>query len=317
VGDRRARALSARDAQLAPIRQHPAPVDDEEAALRVAHDGIELNVEVEGREGAPPVAFLHGVSGSARTYAWLPGEITDGRRILRIDLRGHGRSGHAPGTYLIDRYGADVAEVLRQVAGRPAVLVGHSLGGNTAWWVAQHHPELVAAAFLEDPPLFMGEPAEHENNPAAKIFPAVRDNAIAMREEGLDVDAAAARLAAAPMGPDRTMGDVLLSDALLARAEAHLALDPEVLTRAADGTTLAGTDLASPVAVPTLILAAGAEPAFKPEHEERLARTHPGVEVVRVPGASHFIHSEQAHRATFAEHLAAFLARHAPVGASV
>ena len=29
--------------------------------MRVAHDGIELNVEVEGPEDGPPVAFLHGV----------------------------------------------------------------------------------------------------------------------------------------------------------------------------------------------------------------------------------------------------------------
>ena len=48
--------------------------------MRVAHDGIELNVEVEGTEDGPPVAFLHGVSGSARTYGWLPDEITAGRQ---------------------------------------------------------------------------------------------------------------------------------------------------------------------------------------------------------------------------------------------
>ena len=46
--------------------------------------------------------FLHGVSGSGLTYG-LPSEITDGRRIVRVDLRGHGRSPHAPGTYLVDR----------------------------------------------------------------------------------------------------------------------------------------------------------------------------------------------------------------------
>jgi pimeloyl-ACP methyl ester carboxylesterase len=283
--------------------------------MRVAHDGIELNVEVEGPRDGPPVAFLHGVSGSALAYGWLPPEITDGRRILRIDLRGHGRSDHAPGTYLLHTYGEDVAAILREVAGAPAVVVGHSLGGSTAWWLAQHEPELLVAAFLEDPPLYMGEPAEHADNPAAAMFPAIRDNAIAMREEGLDAQAAAERLAASPMGPGVTMGDLVLPDGLLARAKAHLAMDPEVLTMAADNRTLGETDLASPVGVPILLLAAGDQPAFKPEHEQRLAQTHPDVQVVRVAGAGHGIHDEKAHRADYVEALAAFLDQHAPVGA--
>jgi pimeloyl-ACP methyl ester carboxylesterase len=285
--------------------------------MRIPHDGIELNVEVEGPEDGPPVAFLHGVSGSLRTYGWLPPEITEGRRILKIDLRGHGASGHAAGTYVLERYGADVVEILRSVAGRPAVLVGHSLGGSTAWWVAQQHPEVLAAAFLEDPPLYMGEPAEHDKNPAAQMFPAIRDNAIAMREEGLTPEQAAERLAASPMGPDVTMGDVQLPDAILARAWAQLAMDPEVLTAAADRTTLGGTDVDSPVRVPVLILAAGVVPAFTPEHEQRIAASHPEVEVVRVAGAGHGIHDEIANRSAYVEHLAAFLRRHAPVGATV
>jgi pimeloyl-ACP methyl ester carboxylesterase len=280
--------------------------------MRVAHDGIELNVEEEGSDG-PVVAFLHGVSGSAATYGWLPPEISEGRRILRIDLRGHGASDHAPGTYTLERYGADVVEILRQVGGGPAVLVGHSLGGSTAWWVAQHHPELLAGAFLEDPPLYMGEPAEHADNPIASIFPIIRDNAIAMREEGLTPEQAAERLAAAPMRPGQTTGELMVADGILARAKAQLAMDPEVLTRAADGTTLAGTDLTSPVTVPVLLLAASVQPAFKPEHEERLAATHPEVRVVRVEDAGHGIHDEIAHRPTYVTQLAAFLDEHAPV----
>jgi pimeloyl-ACP methyl ester carboxylesterase len=77
---------------------------------------------------------------------------------VRVDLRGHGRSGHAPGTYTVERYGEDVVAALREGVGRPAVLVGHSLAGVVAWWVAQRHPELVTAAFLEDPPLCSGTP---------------------------------------------------------------------------------------------------------------------------------------------------------------
>jgi hypothetical protein len=67
---------------------------------------------------------------------------------------------------------------------------------------------------------------------------------------------------------------------------------------AADRSTLAGTDTTAPVSVPILVLAADdALSAFRVRHEERLARTHPDVEVVRPQGSSHSIHDERAYRA--------------------
>jgi pimeloyl-ACP methyl ester carboxylesterase len=280
--------------------------------MRVENGGVELHVEVEGPDDATPVVFLHGVSGCRKTYDFLPPEIAQGRRIVRVDLRGHGNSGHAPGTYVIDRYGEDIAAVLRAIGSR-ALLVGHSLGGVTAWWVAQHAPDLVAAAFLEDPPLFMGEPAEHERNLAIPVFRAVRERAVAWQRDGATVDDVAAQLAPAPLGPERTIGDVMTPDAIRARAEAYLLMDVGVLEQAADRSTLADTDTAAAVDVPIVVLAADEAmgSAFPARHEERLARSHPEVEIVRVSGAGHGIHEEREHRADYVRHLAAFLGRYA------
>jgi pimeloyl-ACP methyl ester carboxylesterase len=259
--------------------------------------------------------FLHGVSGSGLTYGWLPGEITDGRRIVRIDLRGHGRSEHAPGTYEVDRYGEDVVGVLRSVVGGPAVLVGHSLGGVVAWWVAQRHPDLVAAVFLEDPPLYFGEPVEHSKNGAVPVFGLLLEVAARWRGDGVSPEQAVAELAAAPFGPDpsRTAGEVNCDDALAARAQSLLWMDPGVLEQAIDRSTLAATDTTSPVSAPVFLLAAddAVGAAFATRHAERLALTHPDVEVVRVAGAGHSIHDERAHRPVYAEQLGRFLASHA------
>ena len=276
---------------------------------------MRLHVEASGPENGTPVVFLHGVSGSMGTYGWLTGAITEGRRIVRIDLRGHGRSGHVPGAYDVDDYGEDVVGVLREQVGRPAVLVGHSLGGVVAWWVAQRHPELVAAAFLEDPPLYMGEPAEHELNGAVPLFQTILDTVARWKAEGTTVDAAAAELAAAPFGADRarTAGEALCDDVSPARAEALLQMDPGVLEGAADRSTLAPTDTTSPVAVPVLVLGADDEmgSAFPARHAERMAISHPDVQIVRVPGAGHGIHDERDHRGDYVDALARFLETHA------
>ena len=114
---------------------------------------VAINYAVEGREDGQPIVFLHGVTG--RWQAWFPvmlafaGEY----RVYGLDFRGHGRSGHVPGAYRAVDYAADVVAFLRRVVGRPAVVVGHSLGAIVAIAVAADAPELVRAAVLEDPPL--------------------------------------------------------------------------------------------------------------------------------------------------------------------
>jgi esterase len=271
-------------------------------------DGVALNVEVAGPDDGPLVVFLHGVSGSVETYGWLPDAVTAGRRIVRIDLRGHGRSERAPGTYHVDAYVADVVAVLRALGGgRPAVLVGHSLGGVIAWSLAQRVPELVAATFLEDPPLYMGEPDEHARNGAVPLFVTLRDLAADWQYQGLEEEPVAALLAQGPLGA------ALAPDALRSRARALLLMDPGVLDAAIDRSALAPTDVAAAVAAPTLLLAAdetlGA--AFPGAHGERLAGTHPEVEVVRLQGVGHSIHDDRDRRDAYVDALTAFLARHA------
>ncbi len=267
---------------------------------------MRLHVEVEGPPDGAPVVFLHGVSGSLRTYAWLPREIADGRRIVRIDLRGHGGSEHAPGTYDVNHYGEDVVGVLRETVGAPAVLVGHSLGGVVAWWVAQRHPDLVVAAFLEDPPLYMGEAAEHEDNGAVPLLGAILAAVERWKAAGMTAEQAAAELAAAPTSA------ALCDDVPLARAEALLRMDPGVLRGAIDASTLAPTDTVSPVSVPVFLLAADVMgSAFAAHHAERLAISHPDVEIVRVPGAGHGIHDEREHRGEYVDALSRFLTAHA------
>jgi len=293
----------------------PADVSGPET-MRVERDGIGLHVEAQGPRDAAPVVFLHGVASSARTWGWLPDELKAGRRVILVDLRGHGRSDHAPDAYGIDDYGEDVAGLLRRVARRPAVLVGHSLGGVVAWWVAQQHPELVAAAFLEDPPLLAADRGGEPPAGAGVVFAALRAGAAADRQAGRSEDEVAARLASTPARADGrfTIGEIRAADSLAAMAFAHLRMDIRVLDCAIDGSTLAGVDTTSPVTPPVVVLAAddACAAAFSAADAERLARTHPAVRVERVPGSGHGIHDERRFREAFRTHLDRFLDVHAP-----
>ena len=84
-----------------------------------------LHVERSGT--GEPVLFLHGAAGSSATYGWLPDL---GRTVVRIDFRGHGRSGRAA-SYLLGDYVEDVVSVLRDIG--PAPVVGATHRGESFW----------------------------------------------------------------------------------------------------------------------------------------------------------------------------------------
>jgi pimeloyl-ACP methyl ester carboxylesterase len=241
-------------------------------------------------EGGGQVLLLHGVAGSARTYAWLD------LPALRVDFRGHGASDRAPGTYRLEHYVADAVSVLSEAG--PCFVAGHSLGGVVAWTVAQQRPDLVTGLFLEDPPLFMGAPADHAANPAIAAFEAMREHTARWQAAGTPPADVTRELRAQALPDGRTFTDLQTDEALDARGYALTQLDLEVLDRVIDGSLLTATDTSTPVTVPTFILAAddAAGAAFPTHHEQQLAATHPDVEVVRLRGATHTIHDERAYR---------------------
>ena len=71
-------------------------------------------------------------------------------RVLRYDRRGYGRSFPHPGPFTMD---AQMDDLVALLAGRKAVLIGHSYGGNVALATADHHPDLVAGVAVYETPL--------------------------------------------------------------------------------------------------------------------------------------------------------------------
>jgi pimeloyl-ACP methyl ester carboxylesterase len=117
-------------------------------------DGARLHAVVDGPDDAPVTLVLaHGWT--LAQAAWddvadlLTPRIADGElRLVRYDQRGHGRSSWGRyaddvGELSIDQLGADLGELLDQLApSGPVVLGGHSMGGMTIMCLAAARPEL-------------------------------------------------------------------------------------------------------------------------------------------------------------------------------
>jgi pimeloyl-ACP methyl ester carboxylesterase len=116
------------------------------------HTGVVTLNYAEGEASGPPLVLLHG--GSARWQSALPliPELSQQWQVYAPDLRGHGHSGHVPGSYRLRDYVADIAAFLQQVVEPPAVLFGHSLGGHVAILVAACYPHRVRGLIIGDAP---------------------------------------------------------------------------------------------------------------------------------------------------------------------
>lgn len=103
--------------------------DSRRHRLRVA-DGVELQVEEWGPICGDPILLCHGFGQTRGAWSNTAIRLADeGYRCVSVDLRGHGDSDWmADGDYAMDQFRDDLVAVTSWL-GRPAVLVGASMGG--------------------------------------------------------------------------------------------------------------------------------------------------------------------------------------------
>ncbi len=131
------------------------------------HTGkVELNYG-EGSPNGPPFVILHGGAASWHYADALIELLVDRWHVYAPDLRGHGQSGRVPERYRLQDYAEDMAAFLEVVVHEPAIVYGHSLGGEVAVMVASHHPTLMRALVVGDAPFSTeNHPTEEPNHKA-------------------------------------------------------------------------------------------------------------------------------------------------------
>lgn len=103
-----------------------------------------------------PVVLVHSLGDSGACWPGVVEHLAENRLVLVVDLRGHGGSALPQEPLTVQAMADDVAVIVRSVLRRPAVVVGHSLGGLVALDLAVRAWALTAGLVVEDPVLDLG-----------------------------------------------------------------------------------------------------------------------------------------------------------------
>ncbi|WOX14709.1 alpha/beta fold hydrolase [Streptomyces sp. N50] len=100
-------------------------------------------------DGGVPLVFMHGWTADRHRWDDQFAHFAGGRRVIRLDLRGHGESTGA-GARTVAELAADVVALLDHLEVGRFVPVGHSMGGMIAQTLVLDHPERVERMVLVD-----------------------------------------------------------------------------------------------------------------------------------------------------------------------
>ena len=118
--------------------------------IDIANYKIFVNTEGEGN----PILLLHSYWGGEHLFDRLAGVLSKSRKVIRIDLPGHGNSGNPPEGYRFDDFAHVLTALLIHLGiSEKAAIIGHSMGGYVALAYVACFPEKIDSLVLMHAPV--------------------------------------------------------------------------------------------------------------------------------------------------------------------
>jgi 3-oxoadipate enol-lactonase len=256
-------------------------------------NGYELAYSLHGDPKRPVVVLCHALATSMDIWDYQIPLLAQRFRVLRYDLRGHGRSAAPGSSYTLEELASDVAALLDHLEIARAAFVGLSIGGMVGQVFALRYPEKLSGLVL----CSTGSRTE----PQAKTI--IEDRILKVRADGLN----------SQLGATLTRW---FSAKFIEEAPATVAwVSDLILATSVDGYTgcaraiqnLDVTDALSEIQVKTLIVPGEFDLAFPEKVSRVINQKIPNSDLVLLKGAAHLGNVEQAH--LFNEILLGFLGR--------
>jgi 3-oxoadipate enol-lactonase len=119
-------------------------------------DGARIWYTIDGRDDAPAVLLIHSLGTSHALWDEQLPTLIDRFRLIRYDMRGHGKSTAPAGDYTTEQLGRDALAVLDAAGAETAAVCGVSLGGLTSIWLGQNAGKRVSRLVLANTAAHIG-----------------------------------------------------------------------------------------------------------------------------------------------------------------
>jgi len=184
-------------------------------------NGLKMYYEVHG--SGEPVVLLHGafMTITNNWTGWI-GELAKTRKVIAVEMQGHGRTGDIERDISQANLADDVAALLDHLKIPKADLIGYSMGGGVAMQCAIRHPDkvrkvvVISSYFRRDgvvkegqealsklsAEIFIGSPLEVEYkklSPTPDAFPTFVKRMVASASKGDSITADKLKATTAPM----------------------------------------------------------------------------------------------------------------------
>lgn len=255
---------------------------------------MQLHYNVYGA-GQTPLIILHGFMGTADNWHTLAQKFSAYRQVVTIDLRNHGRSLHS-NEFSIPLMADDVLQVMQELNILNCFLLGHSMGGKIAMYIALNHPEQLSKLLVAD----IAPRAYHRGHDDVfdALFAVDLPNLKTRKE---------AEEAMLPFVPDFGVRQFLLKN--LARNEDgsfYWKMNLSILHTKYEE-IIVQIDHTRPYTKPALFIRGGNSNYIRDKDIDDIHRLFPAAELITIPQAGHWLHAEQP--ALFFEAVTAFISK--------
>ncbi|HVV75795.1 MAG TPA: alpha/beta hydrolase [Mycobacteriales bacterium] len=160
----------------------PAWFRDAIAAKPTHHDievaGVRIHYRAWGEvSGLPGAVLLHGGAAHSGWWDHVAPQLATNRRVIAVDLSGHGDSAWKP-EYDRSQWAREVVAAVRAEGLEPAIFIGHSMGGWVSVFAGVVDPCAVREIIAIDSP-FTEVPPEEEpiaaRRPPTKVYASLDD----------------------------------------------------------------------------------------------------------------------------------------------